>query len=1096
VRRLQLSFSLLLALVCLSGAALAQSDFPRLQPGDPPRAQLITVEPANEAGEVVINGAQNAVFPTAQVAIRNLYTGDAVYTQAGITGSFSARLYGPGNTPFLISPVQGNIPDAVRDRPGSLPGGPATIVWGALPEAEGDGVRFTLSGALGSERWAARGLINQTTFNPDDPQQLELSLDITVPAPQIDLSGVRYIATLELLPIAVLRDGVLAPVGSVASNNGWSGVLTPSGLAIDDLAATIPLGEVVANSSDLTPVLEGLSFTFDFEIRLSASLPPGLYVPLLRPRIRNGEMLPEPLFANSVYGISETSDAALARLPLVLNVGEVSDVPLTAALMIDTPSDGGRGILPEDSAGLALSNRVRFNPLTYIVPLNAPTGDPATYSLEPALPQMLANSYFTSEPPLIPFGAEAGSLDVTVTAPDGTRNPTGERAILQASIGSDATDERARFGVQSPVDLYAITTFEPSLMRYSFEQYGEYIVSATAELRDVFDNTYTIGGDYRIVVAELLDMTPAALPGTPFELGNALNAGLRIAPSAPADVTVRVVVFPLDGSAPQETLLEGQATSHGIFQPDAPVVFETPGEYLIEYEARYTDAEGRLWAGSLRSAGVIASGERGYAARGERGFSSPELPAPQAWYSAERVLANAGLDVQDETLVVRMPYHTGDVLWIEDDIARSVDPRLSLYDVTGNYAVWLINGATTDASPFGDALRERVGLLELPVALLAADADPYDPALNTPDAAVNEGYRYVTIARPNVTMRQMVLGSVEPTLPTWVDMDDPLNQQIGAGFAGVQPGDYFFMFGGAVLHNDELGVQNSSIYASVGVVLDSDAEPGTRIAPPARGADGAADFGALFTLPNDSYDAFFVPTGVQAGDVFTVGERVALSGQAAPALPVTVGVTITSPSGAQRQTFGRANAVGYYYDPAQDFVVDEVGVWTVDVQVLVDAQTSAGQPQSPFPMGGVPGSASGRYLFYVVDDASELLPRETRADLSIPSALPYNFSFTLPQGWVGESISYTLRTDGYVVEQGDLRFSGRTFSYQHNPTNINRRFPNIEVEAREDGASASDAERVTFYVRATDENGAQRVLYRVYHFFHDRLISLDEGEAQ
>jgi hypothetical protein len=29
---------------------------------------------------------------------------------------------------------------------------------------------------------------------------------------------------------------------------------------------------------------------------------------------------------------------------------------------------------------------------------------------------------------------------------------------------------------------------------------------------------------------------------------------------------------------------------------------------------------------------------------------------------------------------------------------------------------------------------------------------------------------------------------------------------------------------------------------------------------------------------------------------------------------------------------------------------------------------------------------------------------------------------------------------------------------------------------------------------ATDENGSPQVLYRMYTFFHDRLISLDERE--
>jgi hypothetical protein len=1094
VRRLYLLCSSFLLLSVLSGVVLAQEDAPRPQPGDPPRADLITVTPADEAGEVTISGAQNAVFPTAQLTIRNLYTQDVVYTQAGISGSFSVGIFGEGSTPFLISPTQGTIPAALQDRPGSLPGGPATIVWGGLPQVDGERVRFSVAGALGEEeRWAAQGEINRVLFDPEDPQPLAMRLDMIVPLPSGGQADLRFIASLELLPIAVRDANGLRPVGSIASNNGWSGVLTPSGLAIDDIGTTIPIGEAVANSDDIATVLEGLAFSFAFENRLPGSLLPGLYVPVVRPLIRAGDARPEPLYANAVYGSSTVEHADLVRLPLVLNVGGVGDVPLPFALFMDTPSDGGRGVLPAESEGISLSNRVRYNPPTYILPPNGLDGTPLPYTLEPYLPQMLANAYDQAVAPLIPFAGEIGSLSVTVEAPDGTRTRSGALPIRQARIGTEVLDERALFGVRSPLDMYALTTLNSALSAHPFTQYGEHTITVQSNLSDVLGNTYVGGGIYRVLIAEQIDMTPAALPGTPFELGDALHAGLRIAPSVAADVRVTVRVYPLDGSAVEELVIEGQANSGGVFQPESPVIFETPGEYVVDYDVRYTDAEGRLWAGSLRSAGVIASGGAEFVARGERGLWGIALEPQQAWYSAERVLANAGLDAEENPIILRAPYHSGDAAWVPDGTDGGIAPTFSVQDVFGSYAAWLINGANTDASPFGGALRQRVAALELPVALLAEDADPYNPA--SAAAPINQGYRYVSLVRPNVTLRQFISGSLLPTLPVWVDMDDPSNGQLGAGFAGAQPGDYFFMFGGTILRNSEIGIANSGIYGAVGMVTEADATPGARIASPARGADGAADAGALLVLPNDSYDAFLLPTGIQPGDVLTLGDPVVVSGQTAPALPVTVAVTLTSPSGTQRQTFGRANAVGYYYDPTQDFAVDETGVWTVDIQVVVDAQTSAGQPNPPFAFGGIPGSPSGRYLFYVIERPGDLLERAARADITIPSALPYNFSFTLPQDWTGEAISYTLRADGYVLEQGDLRFSGRTFTYQHNPTNINRRFPNMEVEARVDGAAASDVRQLTFFVRATDENGAPRLLYRIYHFFHDRLISLNE-EAQ
>ncbi|MEO6760357.1 MAG: hypothetical protein ABIO24_12945, partial [Saprospiraceae bacterium] len=118
--------ALLVVCVALSGAAVGAEG--RLKPGDPPIAALISVSQPDADGNVTISGAAGAVFPAAQLAIRNLYTGDTVYTLAGITGTFTAILYGPNHTPFWISPAP-NIPIELRDKPGSLPGGPGTIVY-------------------------------------------------------------------------------------------------------------------------------------------------------------------------------------------------------------------------------------------------------------------------------------------------------------------------------------------------------------------------------------------------------------------------------------------------------------------------------------------------------------------------------------------------------------------------------------------------------------------------------------------------------------------------------------------------------------------------------------------------------------------------------------------------------------------------------------------------------------------------------------------------------------------------------------------------------------------------------------------------------
>ena len=134
----KLTQGLLLVALALSFTAvhipLAAQEPRAAQFGDPPIAELISISEPNENGVVVIRGNQGAVFPGAVVEVRNLYTGDTAYTRAELTGVFAAEIYGPGNTPFWISPAT-NIDASERFRPGSLHGGPGVILYGPLPES-------------------------------------------------------------------------------------------------------------------------------------------------------------------------------------------------------------------------------------------------------------------------------------------------------------------------------------------------------------------------------------------------------------------------------------------------------------------------------------------------------------------------------------------------------------------------------------------------------------------------------------------------------------------------------------------------------------------------------------------------------------------------------------------------------------------------------------------------------------------------------------------------------------------------------------------------------------------------------------------------
>jgi hypothetical protein len=258
-------------------------------------------------------------------------------------------------------------------------------------------------------------------------------------------------------------------VSGVGSNNGWSSVLTAGGLPIDNLPGSIPLGEARALPYMLVRGADDTQFPLDFALALPDDLPPGLYVPTFTGAVETADGTRTPWTAGS------------ASLPLVLNVGGVTSVRLPWALLADSPSDGSRGILPlEDRNEAALSNRVRFNSPTYILPPFKPgTRDAIPYPLEPYLLNQLANGYGASGAPLIPFKFP-GQISAKITRPDGTVDDLGSLSITQNQLSTGAPDERDLFGAQSPVDEYRLATLSARLSAYPFKQYGEYTIHPPA----------------------------------------------------------------------------------------------------------------------------------------------------------------------------------------------------------------------------------------------------------------------------------------------------------------------------------------------------------------------------------------------------------------------------------------------------------------------------------------------------------------------------------------------------------------------------------------------------------------------------------------
>ncbi|MBI5668684.1 MAG: hypothetical protein HZC41_11815 [Chloroflexi bacterium] len=1245
-------WTLLLASLALSGA-FAQNGQPQF--GDPPVAALISVSAPDADGLVTISGASGAVFPASQVAIRNLYTEDTVYVQAGVTGTFTARLYGPGNTPFWISPAP-RIPNELRDRPGSLPGGPGTIIYGPFPETAPAGIvtqirvdgdlsdwqtryadaellpqpvyalvnqdalfvglagddlpagyaqmvltftldgalytlaldprvpqpallrriqpreadlgtllvgaaqrdngvevrvpflpinpnntaievatleriqflgadgaealnlpveqpvavlneersgaahpnsalgenftRFTVSGpvAQGAGMWQARGRINTLDLQPG--AMLVLELDITLNAAQLpaDLVDLRMLGQLGLQPV-IGPDGRQA-TGGLNSNNGWSNLLTPGGLPVINLTGDVTLGEATAPPATIIRQNNQLVFALDFALELPDDLPAGRYVPVFRGfgQVADGE--PFAWETNNLFGAGAgISRQPLTRLPLVLTVGTVDSARLLWTLFQDAPSAGSRGLLAdEDRAAFGLSNRVRFDAPTYILPrATGADGAPIAYPLEPYLLNQLPNAYDTTAAPLVPFLFPGGRLSARVTRPDGTVDDLGSAPIVQNRLSTAALDESVLFGAQSLVDVYRLTTLNPLFTSYVFDSYGDYRIELTGSVEDTWGNRYDGGGTYHVRVAEPLQLLPGVLPGTPFEVGNVFYPGLRVLPGGAAEVTITARIYPLDGGNVIEQVITGTANRYGYFYaPDGAFTFETPGEYVVDYEARYTDTEGKLWAASLRSAGVIANPGGTLVARGQRGLDGAQAELRPAWFALNRYLT---FTTGGANWRLNYPYNTGDVVWIAPD--NPFNPVIQVQDRQGDYAGWLQTTQAGRMTPAGLTLEQAAAEDELPVGVMAAPDDHYGAAL-LPDRITNDAYFYISAVRPDVAARQFVAGGREGGLPLYWDWNDPFNGQAGTGISGSREGDYVFLYGGAVVRNDEAGVHDASIYAALAITIDPDDPQGPRVFPPYRGTSGTSG-GALLVLNDQPVEMFFHPTGIQPGQTLTVGDTLAVAGQVAPTLPSTVAVTVTSPGGQVRQFAGTANAIGYFYNPANDVVVDEAGVWTVDITVQHEGQTSAGPVEPPLPTGGVLGTVGGRFEVYVLpEDATALNWNDGAADISIPAGFPYNFNVRFPVDWSDVQIYHTVTTPAYVLDMGPVRSGGAGFTYQYNPTNLSRVFPNLENNGEGDGAQASDIVTVTLVVTGTDANGRPQIQSRSFTILHDRLTTFDE----
>lgn len=959
---------------------LVHGQFVQAQSDSPiPVLALISAEDAG-VGQVLIRGEAGAVLARDQVAVRNLLTGATAYATADVQGAFSVTLSGTPGLAYQINRAA-SIPLDQRQQSGPLPGDGAVLLYQTQTHA------FETAGLLarGASGWVASGRIETLEYAAGDRLNLRLdarlSLNETALSLPLGLQG-----ALTLLPLTDSSGQQQALDGQLT---GWSGSQTAAGLPIANMPLqSWPLGQ--ATRSSLRQAEGALLARLTFSRPLPDELPDGLYALSFSGLAQVADSDVFDWYENRIFSTLGTGEAGTSQtlLPLLLRVGDLPEATLQVALF--------DGLLPVDGAVAALDG-LRFAPERAVLP-------PAVYALEPQI----------RWPFELPLNLTGSEISAEITRPDGQRQILGALQLQAASLEDAAHSRRLR-------------TLDPRF-DYAFEQYGDYDVRFSLRLLDATGRVYQGGGLYQLTIAETMPMLPDLLPGTPLVPGDVVSLGAWL--PFDADLTTRLRVDALDSEEP--VFAEGP----GLYR------FEQPGAYRIDYDARFEDANGRLWVARLRSAGLIADPDSTLILRGRRG-PADYTRARQAWYDMRVYPPDApGLPP-----VLNFPYYSGDVAYVPDGPNAGMRPVLQLQDTGGAYAALLRDLQPEFVSPLGD-LESLIRQDELPILYL-----PQAPYLS-----------FITATRPDILLRQVVVAQADSG-PDWRwDNDERFGEQIGAGLNGNRVGDFVFLFGGL------LGPDSSSAYASLAIVDDSAA----RVTPPFEAP--------LFQGPDGPIELFFHPTSLRPGQIYTQGDTILLAGQFGPTIAAELEATLTSPSGQTYALRGMANPYGYLSVADVTPRLDEVGVWQVAIQGRAGRIT-----------GTVPGTQGQPYQIYVLPADAPPLPSSLPdpIDELIQVGQPLNINALVPDGWTEISLSYSLTTPSGVLSQGVPPSVGASIRYTYDAAALSRRVPSFEGNLRAAGPAASDAVSLTLVAQGLDAEGRAVIRARRYLLLHDRYLSLE-----
>ena len=1058
-----------------------------LVPDDPPKATLISISPPAPDGEVTLSGAVGSVPPHSTVVAITLNTGHFTTTQATASGSFTATLFAPPGTSILIKadPV-GTTVAQFLDEVSADSEFPVTTL-AALPNtmlrvADLPGADIPISGAgrvdgKNFSTWTFHGSLNTHTLTPGDSLRIQGTIQVNSPALQ-GINTLQVSADLRLRPLSDPEGASL-----LQAKSSISILLTPTGLPIE--REPTPWVTDLAHYGDL-PLVKTAATQAEAEVDLTLTLPPDLPVGYYSPTLDffSPDIPTEPLTDRQILPTASQLPHTL-HLPII-KVGNPAPPRLYWALLLNTLSNGSRGVLAEEDADrFGVAQRILTPSETFVIPrLSAASGRSLTYRLEPFVPAMSSSistdTFGSPNSPRMPFRFPSGSLTVTIRHPDGTETVLGPTPFVQ-SRSKGLVDEDGNLLSQGGghlSDVYQLTTLDPRF-EVSFAQDGLHVITMEGTIDDIWGNTWRGGGTYEVHVGRVLALDTAVLPGIHFEVGDGFNPGLVVSPPLTAEVEVRLQHVPhSDVSQLEERVIRGRTNRFGYFQPAGnSVMFEQPGEYRVDITARGEDTEGQLWMGSRTWGGVVAPVNPTIVAHGRRGIDNQETIGPQ-WFTRDQL----GLEFGDSHLP--FPFQSGDVSWLEE--GDSAIPLVSFHDPSRWLSALLREryDQLEVSLDLPGSFAERVVVGEAP--LFSSRPDGRDPHLDPTDVDL-WAYSYRSVQRPLVRVREEI--AEDEIGSAYWRFDDRYANQIGVGVHGDLPGEFKFQYGAAVLHGSALDQSHYAIHGSLFVLVPDDDPVGSRTFPPFQGNGGGPSGGPLFTLKGEEIDLFIHLTGVRPGSVLETGNTFALVGAIGPTLPAQVTYTVTAPNGRQQRFSGVANEVGYYYEPNDNFIVDQPGRYTVNLQVTYDGSTSAGQVTAPFPQGHVLGTARGQFSVYVVSPHSPPLTVDMPRHDFLTAPADFTVTATTSNGLTLTGGHMTALIPGVVLEDGPLTGGSPGLTYDYDPVGLAAGVPILDVE-RNGVPVAADVVTVSLFGQGTDSDGQPSYAARVVTLHGPEFLNL------